>query len=62
MKSEIGLIGLGVMGKSISRNLARNGFKLSVYNRHVDEKEENVASNFKNSFPEMNEALAFDKL
>lgn len=62
MKSEIGLIGLGVMGKSLSRNLARNGFKLSVYNRHVDEKEENVAANFKGSFPELNDALAFDKL
>ena len=26
MKSEIGVIGLGVMGKSLSRNLAQKGF------------------------------------
>jgi len=31
--SEFGLIGLGVMGKSLSLNIAEKGFKISVYNR-----------------------------
>ena len=30
MKTEIGVIGMGVMGKSLSRNLAGNRFKLSI--------------------------------
>ena len=32
-KSELGVIGLGVMGKSLSLNIAEKGFKISVYNR-----------------------------
>jgi 6-phosphogluconate dehydrogenase len=32
-KTAFGLIGLGVMGKSISLNIADNGFPVSVYNR-----------------------------
>ena len=38
-KSEIGLIGLGVMGQSLSRNIANKGFRLSVYNRQVEDKD-----------------------
>ncbi|MDP2060010.1 MAG: gluconokinase, GntK/IdnK-type, partial [Flavobacteriaceae bacterium] len=34
-KSEIGLFGLGVMGKSLSRNIASKGFRLSIFNRFV---------------------------
>ena len=44
--SEIGLAGLGVMGKSLSRNLHGRGFSLSVYNRHLPGKEEDVAVQF----------------
>lgn len=62
MKAEIGIIGMGVMGKSLSRNLARNGFNIACYNRHIEGKEENVAKDFKNNFPELNQALAFDDL
>ena len=62
MKTEIGVIGLGVMGKSLSRNLARNGFKLSIYNRHVDGKEESIAVDFKREYPELEQALPFDDL
>ena len=36
MKSEIGLIGLGVMGTNIARNIADKGFKISVYNRTTE--------------------------
>ncbi|MEO1029985.1 MAG: NADP-dependent phosphogluconate dehydrogenase [Bacteroidota bacterium] len=35
-KTDFGLIGLGVMGKSISLNIADNGFSISVYNRTED--------------------------
>ena len=59
-KSQFGLFGLGVMGKSLSRNLANKGFKISIFNRHVDVLEENIAVNFKNEFEELSEALPFD--
>ena len=62
MSSEFGLIGLGVMGKSLSRNLANKGFKLSLFNRHVDGTEEDVAVDFVKSFPELQEASGFDDL
>lgn len=59
---EFGLIGLGVMGKSLSRNLAGKGFKLSLYNRHVPVTEENVAKNFIASHEELSSAQGFDAL
>lgn len=61
-KSEFGLFGLGVMGKSLSRNLANNGFKISLFNRHVDGLEENVAINFKNAYNELASSQAFDDI
>ncbi len=33
MKSDIGVIGLGVMGKNIAKNMLSRGFKVSGYNR-----------------------------
>ncbi len=45
-KSKVGIVGLGVMGKSLSLNLIDHGFKLSLYNRHALGLEENVAKNF----------------
>ena len=44
--SEIGLIGLGVMGKSLALNMASQGFDVSVYNRNVPGVEEDIARNF----------------
>ena len=61
-KSEFGLYGLGVMGKSLSRNLAEKGFHLSLFNRHVPGKEENVAIDFKEAYPELKLAKAFDEV
>lgn len=61
-KTEFGLIGLGVMGKSLCRNLANKGFTIAMYNRHVDEKEVDIAKNFKDEFPVFKNALAFDNL
>lgn len=36
MKSDIGLIGLAVMGKNLSFNMADKGFSVSVFNRSPD--------------------------
>jgi len=33
MKANIGLIGLGVMGQNLVRNMARHGYRVAVYNR-----------------------------
>ena len=60
--SEFGLFGLGVMGKSLCRNLANNGFKIAMFNRHVDGVEVDVAKNFKANYPELSEASAFDEI
>ncbi len=60
--SEFGLFGLGVMGKSLCRNLANNGFKISMFNRHVDAVEVDVAKNFKAQYPELSQAEAFDDI
>ena len=53
-KSDFGIIGLGVMGKSISLNIAEKRFNLSVYNRaegdekHVVDDFLSVNQSFKN--------------
>ncbi len=60
--SDFGLFGLGVMGKSLCRNLANNGFKISMFNRHVDGIEENVAKDFKAQYTALNDAQAFDDI
>jgi 6-phosphogluconate dehydrogenase len=60
--SEFGLFGLGVMGKSLCRNLANNGFKISMFNRHVDAVEVDVAKNFKADYSELSNAEAFDTI
>ncbi len=61
-KAQFGLFGLGVMGKSLSRNLASKGFELSLFNRHVDGIEEHVAINFKKEHAELASAQAFDDI
>ena len=58
---DFGLIGLGVMGKSLCRNLINNNVKLAMYNRHIDAVEERVAEEFKKEF-QLNTAKAFDNL
>lgn len=40
MQSDFGIIGLGVMGKSLALNMAGKGVKLSLYNRYVKGQEE----------------------
>lgn len=43
--SEIGLIGLAVMGQNLALNVADHGFKISVYNRTTSKMEDFVAAN-----------------
>ncbi|MGQ1911017.1 NADP-dependent phosphogluconate dehydrogenase [Marinifilum sp. RC60d5] len=62
MKSEFGLFGLGIMGKSLSRNLAQKGFNISLFNREVKGTEENVAIDFKNAHQELESAQAYSDL
>lgn len=61
-KAGFGLIGLGVMGKSLCLNLAGKGFKIAMYNRHLDAIEEDVAIDFKKEHPVLKDAHAFDDL
>ncbi len=43
--SDIGLIGLAVMGQNLALNIADHGFRISVYNRTVSKMEQFVAQN-----------------
>ena len=61
-KSQIGLLGLGVMGKSIALNLASKEIKVSVYNRHVDRLEVDIAKNFAESNMKDHNFPWFDEL
>ncbi|MDX6766905.1 MAG: NADP-dependent phosphogluconate dehydrogenase [Candidatus Methylacidiphilales bacterium] len=42
-KSDIGLIGLAVMGQNLALNIADHGFQISVYNRTVEKTDKFVA-------------------
>ena len=44
-KSDIGLIGLAVMGQNLALNIADHGFQISVYNRTTERMTEFVAAN-----------------
>jgi len=53
--SNFGVIGLGVMGRNLSLNIAEKGYPLSVYNRAVVG-EENIVSDFLLSAQELKNA------
>ena len=61
-KSSIGVIGMGVMGKNLARNIARNGFSVSLYNRRVKGKEEDIALQVTKTYPELNNSPAFEDM
>lgn len=44
-KSDIGLIGLAVMGQNLALNIADHGFRISVYNRTTSKTEAFVSAN-----------------
>ena len=43
--SDIGLVGLAVMGQNLALNIADHGFQISVYNRTTETMEKFVAEN-----------------
>lgn len=45
-KSDIGLVGLAVMGENLALNMESKGFRVSVYNRYIPAKEEGVVARF----------------
>ena len=53
-KSDFGLIGLGVMGKSLALNFADHDINISAYNRHVPDFEVDIAKNFVEEHPDKN--------
>ena len=61
-RADFGLVGMGTMGKSLARNLAGKGVKLSLYNRHLAGVEEKVAERFAAEHDELSDALPFDNL
>src|SRR6478735_8013303 len=61
-KSDFGLVGLGVMGRSLARNFAGKGISLSLYNRFVKGSEEQVASKTIAAYSELASATGFEDL
>ena len=61
-KVQWGIIGLGVMGTSLSRNFSRNGTSLALYNRNLKGIEEKIAEKRIQDYPELKNALAFEEL
>src|SRR4030042_2765982 len=47
-QSDIGIIGLAVMGENLALNMEGKGFRVSVYNRTVPGVEEGVVDRFMN--------------
>ena len=53
MESDIGVIGLGVMGTSLARNIESRGYRVSVFNRPHSGKEDKIGA-FKSKFGKSN--------
>jgi 6-phosphogluconate dehydrogenase len=62
MNMKMGVIGMGVMGKSLALNLAEKGVPVSLYNRYVAGKEEGVAQKVLDENPEFSNMIAFENL
>ena len=61
-KASWGIIGMGVMGSSLSRNFADKGVQLALYNRYVKGVEEGVAAQRCSQYPELHSTLAFEEI
>lgn len=55
-ETQIGLIGLGVMGENLALNIERNGFPIAIYNRHYDK-----VANFVNGRGKGKKVFGFEK-
>ncbi len=62
MKMKMGVIGMGVMGKSLALNLAEKGVPVSLYNRYVKAKEEGVAQKVLDENPDFANMQAYEDL
>ncbi len=62
MKMKMGVIGMGVMGKSLALNLAEKGVPVSLFNRFLSGKEECVAQKVLDENPLFSNMLAFEDL
>ena len=60
--SELGIIGLGIMGKSLAMNFAAQSISISIFNRHLAGKEENIAFDLIKDNPILKDAKPFDQL
>ncbi|PVY38756.1 decarboxylating NADP(+)-dependent phosphogluconate dehydrogenase [Pontibacter virosus] len=60
--SEFGVIGLGVMGKSLALNLASRGVRVAMFNRHVPGKEEGIAEQVIANNPSFTNIKGYDQL
>lgn len=61
-QAEFGIIGMGVMGKSLALNLADKGVAISIYNRHVAGVEEKVAQRVLEENSQFTNIQGFDHL
>ena len=50
------------MGKSLARNFSKNGIKISLFNRHVPNLEEDIAVQFIAAHPELESSAGFDDI
>ena len=62
VKTEWGIVGMGVMGTALSRNFARNGIKIALFNRRIKKLEEEVALKKTQLYSELANAQAFEEL
>jgi len=62
MKKDFGIIGMGVMGRSLARNFASKGTRLALYNRYEKGKEESVAVNFIKEHDVLKDASGFEDI
>jgi len=60
-KQQLGLVGLGVMGKSLAKNLLSRDIDIAVYNRQVKDKEVDIAKDFVSENSKSN-VLGFDNI
>jgi 6-phosphogluconate dehydrogenase len=58
----MGVIGMGVMGKSLALNLAEKGVSVSLYNRYLAGKEEGIAQLVLDENPEFSNMSPFEDL
>lgn len=62
MKTDIGIVGLGVMGKNLALNIADKGYKLSLFNRPEPKKGSDIAKSIVAGHPLFSKSFGFEEL